>query len=183
MGEDGIKNVYGGLLDKGIPFLEKCGIIVAMLSFVVMLIIISVGTMFRFLLSYPLSFVEEYSGYLLVIMGFLAIAPAFRRNAHVDVNIVTRLLPMKVKVRLKIVVTCLALFVAAILLWVSITLCWENYSNHIVSSTVMEVPLWIPQLFIPVGWVIFILVLFLSIREQMTAIACKRIDVGSGKLE
>jgi TRAP-type C4-dicarboxylate transport system permease small subunit len=175
MGEVEIRNVHRGPLEKGILFLEQCCILVAFLSFVVMLVIIGAGTLARYLFNSPLSFVEEYSGYLLVVMGFLAMAPALRKEAHINVDIVMKLLPTKAKVRLDLVNSCFAIFIAAILFWVSLKLCWENYSIHVVSSTIMETPLWIPQLFIPLGWVTFILLVFLGIRKKMRAITGRRV--------
>ena len=175
MGEVEIRNVHRGPLEKGILFLEQCCTWVASLCFVVMLVISVAGTFTRYLFNSPLMFVEEYSGYLLVVMGFLAMAPALRKEAHINVNFVMKLLPTKAQVTLDLFNSCFAIFIAAILFWVSLKLCWENYSIHLVSSTIMETPLWIPQLFIPLGWVTFILLVFLGIRKKMRAIAGRRV--------
>jgi TRAP-type C4-dicarboxylate transport system permease small subunit len=143
------KDNHRGPLEKGIVFLEQCCTLLAAISFVVMLVIIVAGTLARYLLNYPIPFVEEYSGYLLIAMGSLGMASALRREAHINVDVVMRVLPRKAQARLDMVDSCFAIFIAAILFWVSLKLCYENYSIQMVSSTIMQTPLWIPQVFIP----------------------------------
>ena len=167
MEDKGTRNDYKGPFEKGMRFLEQGCTFVAFLSFIVMLVIIVVGTLARYFFNSPLSFVEEYSGYLLVVMGFLGMASALRRKAHINVDIVMRVLPKKAQARLDLVDSCFAILVSAILFWVSLKLCYENYSIHMVSSTIMETPLWIPQLFIPLGWGTFILLVFLRILKRI----------------
>jgi TRAP-type C4-dicarboxylate transport system permease small subunit len=119
---------HRGLFQTGILLLEKCGTGVACLSFVVMLVIIVVGTLARYFFNNPLSFVEEYSGYLLVVMGFLGMATALRREAHINVDIILRMLSQKAQARLDLADSCVAILVSAILFWVSLKFCYENYS-------------------------------------------------------
>jgi TRAP-type C4-dicarboxylate transport system permease small subunit len=159
-----------GFLERGVMRLEQGCTFIASLSFVVMLGIIVVGTLARYFFNYPFSFVDEYSGYLLVVMGFLGMAAALRRDAHITVDIVTNALPKKVRHWLDIGAHCLAVIIAAVLFWISMKLAWENYSTHLLSSTIMETPLWIPQVFIPIGWAAFILFVFVRIKRKVRRI-------------
>jgi TRAP-type C4-dicarboxylate transport system permease small subunit len=156
-----------GTLEKGVRFLEYCCTSVAFVAFVLILAIIVIGTLARYLFNYPLSFVEEYSGYLLVVMGFLGMASALRREAHVNVDVIMRAISRKAQAKLELADTCLAVFFSAILFWVSLRFCYENHSIGMVSSTMMETPLWVPQLFIPLGWGIFIMLLFVRIIRKL----------------
>jgi TRAP-type C4-dicarboxylate transport system permease small subunit len=167
MGETKEKGGSRGFMERGIIRLEQCCTLLASFSLIVMLVIIAAGTLARYFFNRPLSFVDEYSGYLLIIMGFLAISSALRRDAHIGVEIVRAIFPERMRSWLDTGVFCLAVLIATTLFWIGLELCWESYSTHTVSSTIMETPLWIPQLFIPLGWAAFILLLLIRIKNNV----------------
>jgi TRAP-type C4-dicarboxylate transport system permease small subunit len=165
-----IKNGDHGVLEKKINLMEKACTFVASVAFVVMLVIIAVGTLSRYFLGRPLVFVDEYSGYLLVAMGFLAMVSAVKRDLHITVDIVTKALPEKPRAWLDVGTQFVSIFIAAVLFWLSLMFCYENYATHTLASTIMETPLWIPQLFIPLGWAVFILFVATRIRNKVRLI-------------
>jgi TRAP-type C4-dicarboxylate transport system permease small subunit len=164
------KNGDHGVLERKINLLEKGCTFVASVAFVVMLVIIAVGTLSRYFLGRPLMFVDEYSGYLLVAMGFLAMVSAVKRDLHITVDIVTKALPEKPRAWLDVGAQCIGIFIAAVLFWLSLTFCYENYATHMLSSTIMETPLWIPQFFIPLGWAVFVIFVGIRIRNNVRSI-------------
>jgi TRAP-type C4-dicarboxylate transport system permease small subunit len=168
------ENGDNGILERKINLLEKWCTFAASGAFVVMLIIIAAGTISRYFLARPLVFVDEYSGYLLVVMGFLAMVSAFKRDLHITVDIVTKVLPEKLRAWLDIGAHCIGIFIAAVLFWLSLTFCYENYATHTLSSTIMETPLWIPQFFIPLGWMVFILFVAMRIGKNVRSILKKQ---------
>lgn len=159
-----------GFLERKVGLLEKGCTFLASFAFVVMIAIIAFGTLSRYFLGLPLAFVDEYSGYLLVAMGFLAMVLALKRNAHITVDVVQRALPEKVRGWVDVGAQSIGIFIAAVLFWLSLTLFYENYETGMRASTIMETPLWIPQLFIPLGWAVFILFAAVRIRKQVKSI-------------
>ncbi len=159
-----------GFLERKIGLLEKGCTMVASIAFVVMIAIIAFGTLSRYFLGLPFAFVDEYSGYLLVVMGFLAMVLALKRNAHITVDIVQRALPEKVRSWVDVGAHCIGLFIAIVLFWLGLTLFYENYATGMRASTIMETPLWIPQLSIPLGWAVFILFAAIHIKNQVKSI-------------
>ena len=75
-----------GYLFRMITLLENICITLAGLFLALLLALIVPGTISRYLFNYPFNFVEEYSGYLFVGMGFLAFSYALRKGAHVSVT-------------------------------------------------------------------------------------------------
>jgi len=161
------ENQDGGFLERKIGLLEKGCTFMASFALVMMIAIIAVGALSRYFFNHPFSFVDEYSGYLLVAMGFLAMASALRRNAHITVDIITKALPEKSRLWFDVGSHCIGILIAGVLFWISLKLCYENYSTHTLSSTIMETPLWIPQLFIPLGWAAFILLAVVRVKERL----------------
>jgi TRAP-type C4-dicarboxylate transport system permease small subunit len=164
------ENSDNGGLERKIDLLEKGCTFVASVAFVVMVIIIAVGTVSRYFFSRPLVFVDEYSGYLLVAMGFLAMVSAVKRDLHITVDIVTKALPKRVSAWLEVAAQSIAILISAVLFWFSLTLCLENYTINLRASTIMGTPLWIPQLFIPLGWLVFILFVAMRVRNNVRSI-------------
>jgi TRAP-type C4-dicarboxylate transport system permease small subunit len=159
-----------GFLERKIGLLEKGCTFAASLALVAMIAIIAFGTLSRYFLGLPVAFVDEYSGYLLVVMGFLAMVLALKRNAHITVDIVQRALPEQVRGWVDVGAQCIGILIAAVLFWLSLRLFYENYATGMRASTIMETPLWIPQLFIPFGWAVFILFAAVRIKNQMKSI-------------
>jgi TRAP-type C4-dicarboxylate transport system permease small subunit len=164
------KNSDYGVLERKINLLEKGCTFIASVAFVVMVIIIAVGTLSRYFLARPLVFVDEYSGYLLVAMGFLAMVSAVKRDLHITVDIVTKAFPEKVRAWLDVGAQSIAILISAVLFWLSLTFCLENYTINLRASTIMETPLWIPQLFIPLGWLVFILFVAMRVGNKVRSI-------------
>ena len=159
-----------GFLERKIGLLETGCTFVASIAFVAMIAIIAFGTLCRYFLGLPIAFVDEYSGYLLVVMGFLAMVLALKRNAHITVDIVQRALPEKVRGWVDVGAQCIGILIAAVLFWLSLKLFYENYATGMRASTIMETPLWIPQVSIPLGWAVFILFAAVRIKNQLKSI-------------
>lgn len=99
---------------------------------------------------HPTIWVFEVSGYALIAAGFLANPAAMRSGTHFRVTLLLKLLPgwRPFLNRLSLVVT---LLFAALLLGAGAYFVHYSYANHISSATLLDVPLWIPALAIPIG--------------------------------
>jgi len=155
------------LLFKMITLLENICITLAGLFLLFLLAIIVPGTISRYLFNYPFHFVEEYSGYLFVGMGFLAVSYALRKGVHVSVTAGVKHLSYRTRTVLEAVTTSAAICVAGLLFWHSFKFWYGNYQIHMVSSTIMQTPLWIPQLFIWLGWLTFVLSLVVHLTRKI----------------
>lgn len=156
-----------GLLFKMITLVENICITLSGLFLVLLLALIVPGTISRYLFNYPFHFVEEYSGYLFVAIGFLAVPYALRKGAHVSVTAGVKYLSHKTRAVLEMVTTSITICVAGLLFWHSLKFCYGNYQIHMLSSTIMQTPLWIPQSFICVGWFTFVLSLILHVIRKI----------------
>ena len=156
-----------GLLFRMVTLLENMCITLGGIFLVLLLALIVPGTISRYLFNYPFHFVEEYSGYLFVGMGFLAFSYALRKGAHVSVTAGVKYLSYRTRTVLEVVTTSIAICVAGLLFWHSLRFCYGNYQIHMVASTIMQTPLWIPQLFIWLGWLTFVLSLVVHLTRKI----------------
>ncbi len=110
----------------------------------------------------PTIWVFETTLYAFVFLGFLGNALAVQTGAHFRVTLLIELFPTRRRL-FDLFAQFMTLAFAALIIASGIYFMWYSISNKIVSATLLEVPLWIPQLAIPLGG----LGLFLETLVQM----------------
>ena len=122
-------------------------------------LIVTIDVTLRYGFNAPTKWVNEFSGYLAVLIIFLGISYVLRENAHIKVDVFIRKLPRGIHDWIK-VITSIALLAYIILLF---HLTWDvfvmNFAIKKTSFTAMDVPIWPIQAFIPVGLAIMGLLL------------------------
>jgi TRAP-type C4-dicarboxylate transport system permease small subunit len=98
----------------------------------------------------PTIWVFETTLYAFIFLGFLGNALAVQAGAHFRVSLLPEMFPEKRW--LFDLIGQVATLVFAILIMASgIYFMWYSISNRILSASLLEIPLWIPQLAIPLG--------------------------------
>ena len=101
------------------------------------------------------TFVEEWAGYLLVLMSFLGCAYALRQGAHVRVTVVSSRLPKKTRLWMTCFTSMLALVLLGFFVERSISWIIYQWETKAVSYFPTHTPMWIPSTFVTIGLVIF----------------------------
>lgn len=93
----------------------------------------------------------ELAGYAMAAAIFLSLAYTLRRGGHIRVNLL--LAHVRPGLRRALEYWCLAALatVGALFAWFSVKLVVDSYTMGDVSTGMLSVPLWIPQLSMPVG--------------------------------
>jgi len=107
-----------------------------------------------------LSFVVEYSGYLLVLVLFLGSGWTLSQGGHIRVTLLSEHVPTRVRYLLDVVCTCIALFVASVLAFSLCSYAMGTWSRGTVSYFASETPLAYPQMLFALGPVILTLAVF-----------------------
>ncbi len=103
----------------------------------------------RYLFNSPTTWVLEISIYVTMASTFLSLAYALREKAHVKVDFITNYLSGRTLILLEIFTSLLAILYCLILGWEGLKMTATAYRNWEVSPSVLRVPLFIPQVFIP----------------------------------
>ncbi len=111
----------------------------------------------RYLLNSPTVWVMEISIYVTLAGTFLSLAYALRENAHVKVDFVTNYLSGRTLILLEIFTSCLAILFCLVMGWEGIKMASTAYENWEVSPSVLRIPVFIPQIFIPLGTILLTL--------------------------
>ena len=144
------------IFDRLVRGLARLGVAAAALSLLASLVLIVYSVVMRYLLGRPAAWVDELVGYLLVACVMLAAADALLEGEHLAVDLLTeRLSPHGKRLALLAGLVCVGL--SALLLAV------EGYDMVAFSAMVglmsngyMAVPMWVPQLLVPVGAILML---------------------------
>ncbi len=98
----------------------------------------------------PTLWVFETTLYALIFIGFLGNALAVQSRAHFRVTLLITLFP-RFRRGLDLIAHLSTMGFALLLIGTGAYFAWYSWSNAILSATLLDVPLWIPQLAIPIG--------------------------------
>jgi TRAP-type C4-dicarboxylate transport system permease small subunit len=176
------------VLDKilgAIGLLSTVGMYVSGVGVFIMSVLITIEITGRYLFGFSLLVVDEWSGYLLVIVTFLGLAYTMKTKGFLQIDFLINGLSQRSRHLFNIFLVLIALAYSFVIGWKLVIYTWLNYSTGAVSVSISQTPLYIPQLFMPLG--IFLLVLELireaitSIQDLMTLKSCQKIVSGSEK--
>ncbi len=133
---------------------EKAALFSAVAMILIVLLIL-LEVFLRSLFNTSTMVTDEYSAYLLVILVFFGLGYTLSTEGHIRVKVVLSRLSERTRHLLDALVAAAATALTGFALFFSISLVREAYSLRMVSETPSQTPMWIPQLAIPVGLVLF----------------------------
>lgn len=139
-------------LDRAIGALSLCGAFLAACALGLIAVSVIIEVVARSVFHRPTIWAVEISTYAIIAAGFLGAAFVLRRGRHLEIHLLTSRLPDPARRALG-VVTDLAGAVFCVLVvvygarFVNLT-----YIMGAVSVSELRVPLWIPQIVLPVGF-------------------------------
>lgn len=98
---------------------------------------------------------NELAGYCVAASAFLGLAPTLNHGAHIRVHVVLQLLPAGVRHGLEAWCLAAGAALAGFAAWWALDLVLGSYRFGDVSPGLLAVPLWIPQLAMALGLVVF----------------------------
>lgn len=142
---------------------------VAEAAIVAMMLLIVVDIAARSVLDVSLLISDEISGYMLVLMTFFGAADALRHGALLRIEIVLSRLGSRLQAGICALFDLLALGLTTIVLWQVTALTWSTWTRRMVAPTLLETPLWLPQLAMPIGCALLAFAFLLELRDHVRA--------------
>jgi TRAP-type C4-dicarboxylate transport system permease small subunit len=127
-----------------------CGT-VAKLTLIAMMVIIGAEVVLRNTLHYSWEGTDEVGSYLVVAVTFLSLATCQAHGGYHELQIVKMKLSPRAHAALNVALHLVCLTACLILLWQFSRLVMTSWRNDDASMTSLRVPLWIPQLTMPIG--------------------------------
>lgn len=105
----------------------------------------------RGLFDAPTIWSQEVSVYLLIAIGFLGLAPTLGTDEHIRIDLLTRRMAAPVQKTLRIVSLMMIAVYAATAAYGGVEMVRQSLRFGRRAPTLLAVPVWIPQMLIPIG--------------------------------
>jgi TRAP-type C4-dicarboxylate transport system permease small subunit len=112
----------------------------------------------------------DFTGFLLAAASFLALAHTLRQGAHIRVALVISRLPGPMQRPVELWCTAFAFSITAYFTWYTAKLVHESFIYQDLSSGMIAVPIWIPQLFMLTG----LMLLSIALLDEFVSVLQKR---------
>ncbi len=137
--------------------------IVASTLLVITLAVLFVGIVYRYALNDPLVWTEELARFCSTWVVFLGAAACFKRNGHIGIDVIVRLLPAATQRRTALLVNCLMMAILAVLIVRGFQYTSKSFVMH---TTVLQIPIGLWNAAVPVGSVCMLIrLLQLTLRR------------------
>jgi TRAP-type C4-dicarboxylate transport system permease small subunit len=123
--------------------------------------------------------IDAYAGYLMAGAGFLALAHTFKRGEHIRVTLVLSSFGSKTRRAFEIWCLVVASLLGLLLAYYSCRLAWQSLQFNDISTGNDATPLWIPQLGMAIGAVVFAIAF---VDELVLELLGKRQTIISGEM-
>ncbi|MFC2065481.1 TRAP transporter small permease subunit [Chloroflexota bacterium] len=113
--------------------------------------VVTYSVFMRYVVGKPVYGPNEISEYLFLFSVFLGLAYTQKERAHVRIDMILTRLPERTQTILELITTFLALIFTGVLAWQSWLLAWQAFTSGWKSMTALAIPIFIPQVAIPIG--------------------------------
>jgi len=127
-----------------------CGVL-AKGTLIAMMVVIGGEVLARNILHYSWEGTDEFGSYLVVAATFLSLATCQAYGGYHELQMVKMRLAPRSRAALNVVLYLVCIGATLILLWQYARLVVTSWTNGDASSTSLRIPLWIPQLSMPLG--------------------------------
>ncbi|MCC7274074.1 MAG: TRAP transporter small permease [Alphaproteobacteria bacterium] len=156
---------------RAIDGLIRVGMHGAELCLVAMMVLITLEVVCRSFLGFSLTIVDETCGYLVAALLFLGAAYSLRQEALLRVEFIIVALPRRLRHVVDLAYDIASLGFAIILLHQMARLAVSSHQRGMVAPTLMETPIWLPQVVLPVGAALIVLGLLAEIVRDIARIS------------
>jgi TRAP-type C4-dicarboxylate transport system permease small subunit len=140
---------------------------VSALFMVSIVVLINVEIILRALFNTSTLIADEYSGYFLVAVVLMGLAYALKHDAHIRVEVIRTRLGHRGKNRVDAGCTLLGIVITIYAIYHAVLMAKDAYLLEMTADSISETPLFLPQLMIPLGLILFALQLIATFIRRM----------------
>ena len=136
------------------------------LAVLAMTLMVSYDVLMRYFLAEPQLFVDDLTSFLLVAMIFLGAGPVFYRGGHIRIDLVTSHLKSKTQRRMRVITLFMGIAFLIIVIYETMVSTVSALQTGRVSA-VMNYPLWVGMIFIPLGLILMVFFMGVQLVNEM----------------
>ena len=150
-------NPFIHLLDNFDYLLCRAGMILGSVLVLVTILIVVYSVFMRYVINIPQTWTDELVGYFLVATVMFGVAETLRKNDHITVDLISSKLNNKNRRYVNIWGMIAVILVSMAMFFSSYQMVGFSYSVNLISDGYVEVPMWIPQFSLLIGYGFLIL--------------------------
>jgi C4-dicarboxylate transporter DctQ subunit len=167
-GEETAIRQPGSHKPRGLERFSEGIVLVSGLGVLVIALLVSYDVLLRFFFNEPQLFVDDVTSFLLVPIIFLGTGPTFYRGGHIRVDLLTNQLGAKAQHFLRVITLFIGLALLTLTAYETLVSTWVAFETGRVSA-VMNYPLWVAMIFIPLGLAIMAFFMFVGLVKEIRA--------------
>lgn len=137
------------------------------LFMICIVVLINVEILMRTLFNTSTFIADEYSGYFLVAVVLLGLAYALKHDAHIRVEVIRTRLGEKSKRVVDAISALLGVILTLYVTYHAILMAKDAYTLEMTADSISETPIFIPQIIIPLGLLLFALQLIATLIRRL----------------
>jgi len=140
-------------IEKGAAVVNRVFMFIASVMMAALMLIVCVDLTLRYFFNSPLVWATEVTEILILYITFLGTAQVFKENSHVVIDIFLVAGSERRRRILGIVSNTLVGLVSAVLIYYGFLAAYNHYARGVFNPTILETPIWLILVIIPVGCV------------------------------
>jgi TRAP-type C4-dicarboxylate transport system permease small subunit len=152
-----------------------CGVASGLLMIVSTLLVLA-EIFVRTAFSKTLYITEEYSGYMMAAMTFLALAYTLKDKGHIRMTFLHTIAKGRAKVMVDIFAFCVGAVFCAVLTYTTADFFWDAVMTKSRSMSISQTYMAIPQFFMPFGTLVMTLQFFAEIFRSVLLLRSGKVD-------
>ena len=139
-----------------------------------MMLFITAEVICRSMLNFSFQVTDEVVGYMLVVMTFLGINISLRKKALFRVEFLYKRIPVRFRQHIETGFYFMSFAFAVVVDHQLIRLVISSYKREVMAPTLLATPLYLPQLFMPLGMTLMVCLLFEEFIRSLIDSVCQQ---------
>lgn len=135
--------------------LSNGGAFIASVLLILLVVLILVEIVLRFFFNTSTMRADEYSGYLYLALVCFGFGYTFMRDGHIRITFLTSKVSSKTSSKIDIFAGIVTLCVLTFAFYRTLLLALDSFATQVVSEGVSATPLYLPQMVLPLGLLLF----------------------------
>lgn len=151
-----------------IDFISKVGAYLSGVFMLLIVFLICLEILLRTLFKTSTMISDEFSAYFMVFSVFLGLAYTLREGKHIKITLITSRIRNKMVAKgVDLIVLIFAFGISVFVFCYSVSMVYETYSLDMRADSMLETPLWIPEMGVPIGFFLLSIQLISMIIRRM----------------
>ncbi len=153
---------------RTIDRLSNIGAYLSSFLLIVIIVLIVTNIVLMSFFNSSIMITDEYSAYMFAAFIMLSLSYTLKENAHIKITVLSSKLPRKPAKFLKITTLLVALFISVFTTYNAIIMVYQAYIYKMRADTVAQTLIYIPQLCLPIGFLMLSLQLLAEILKELS---------------